>query len=830
MHLQTICNLIYYIASVNFCDLSGPSGLKGSIMHRHQRRIRCALVLAGAIGAVQAAPISMAGQTGSDSSHTLQEVVVTAQRFHSTVFATPMSITALTGNDLQQHGITSMQDVVRSVPGLSVRTASPALTEFEARGLSSSGGSSPTVGFYLDDVPLSPPAGSQSGKIVIDPSLYDLQRIEVLRGPQGTLYGAGSMGGTVRLITAPPKLRTWAGSVQVDGSYTDGGGPNGTLDFMLNLPMGTRSALRLVGTDQHRSGWINRVVLNPFPLPANPAAPPRGNVLAMQPSQTFSNVNTEDLRNGRLEWLLRPSDALSITALVMYEQLKMGGYDLIDSPPGLNAHYEAAPTREPLRDESHLYALTVHWRTSGGNLTSVSSWLTRQTMQTQDAAESFWATLDTLYGAAPPLSAPAGQPSMASLPYSESDPMHQFSQELRFTTTGTGSLRGTVGAFYSNMTSEWNEYGANPVFSDPNSSWGVAGEYNPNGIVFASIDPYHLEQWALYADGSWRIDHDWTLSAGLRYFHYSSEADESAWGFFSTIPLGTSPPPPLVTAASDHGVTPRVNLAYRVNDELNWYATISKGYRPGGANQSVPSNLCGTTPTSYKPDTVWNYEIGGKARSSDRRLTFNADFFYMKWNGVQLYVPLPCGYSYNTNAGDGRTFGPEVELHALLGAGWSLAIGGTWVDAKINHVTASAFYGSGATVFGPNGMAVCASQAGCELPILNVPHSTASVDLSWAHSLAHDRTITARVADEYTGRASDASYYFGIPLPAYNLVNARASLRSGPWTASFYADNLTNKEAFLTANNTAFQVNISQLVRYAVNQPRTIGLELSMDF
>ena len=208
----------------------------------------------------------------------------------------------------------------------------------------------------------------------------------------------------------------------------------------------------------------------------------------------------------------------------------------------------------------------------------------------------------------------------------------------------------------------------------------------------------------------------------------------------------------------------------------------------------------------------------------------NADVYYMKWNGVQLYVPLPCGYSYNTNAGDGRTFGPELELHALLGSGWSLNASGTWVDAKITHVTASAFYGGTATVFGPSGKPVCASQAGCELPILNVPRATASLDLSWTRSLAHDRVLTARVADEYTGKASDASYYFGIPLPAYNLVNARAALGSGLWTATLYVNNLTNKEALMTANNTAFQVNIPQLVRYSVNQPRTVGLQLAVNF
>src|SRR5580658_5237522 len=203
----------------------------------------------------------------SDDNSGLEEITVTAEKFSSTIQNTPISISALSGDQLTAAGLTRIEDIAHEIPGLSMRSAGPGLTEYEARGLASNGGAAPTVGFYLDEIPLSPPALSQSGKVVIDPDLYDVDRIEVLRGPQGTLYGSGSMGGTVKVITTPPKLNTWEGSAQADLSGTDGGGANGGLSFAFNVPLGDMIAVRVVGSDQYRSGWINDVTLNPFPLP-----------------------------------------------------------------------------------------------------------------------------------------------------------------------------------------------------------------------------------------------------------------------------------------------------------------------------------------------------------------------------------------------------------------------------------------------------------------------------------------------------------------------------------------------------------------------------------
>src|ERR1700726_3524767 len=193
---------------------------------RSRRSVLSHLIVSAALLSIFSTPGRTLAADAADVEGGLAEIVVTAEKVKSTIQETPNSISALSSDQLEAAGITSVHDIARTVPGISVRSAGPGLTEYDARGLASNGGAAPTVGFYLDEIPLSPPALSQSGKVVIDPDLYDIERVEVLRGPQGTLYGSGSMGGTIKVITNQPKLGVFEGSVQGTGSYTDGGGGN----------------------------------------------------------------------------------------------------------------------------------------------------------------------------------------------------------------------------------------------------------------------------------------------------------------------------------------------------------------------------------------------------------------------------------------------------------------------------------------------------------------------------------------------------------------------------------------------------------------------------
>src|SRR6266853_2146339 len=322
-------------------------------------------------------------------SEELQEIIVTAEKRDSTVQKTPISITAISGTDLQAQGLSDFTSVAQQVPGVSFKTSGPGQTEFEMRGLTSTGGESPTVGFYLDDAVLTPAAMAQNGKTVIDPSLFDLNRVEVLRGPQGTLYGAGSMGGTIKLVTNPPNPRAFAANLEGIGSVIFCGGFNHTENLMLNVPLlQDVVALRLVGTDKRIDGWIDRVVLSPFPIEVNNSSTARGNVAAAPVAAQIARSNWEDLRGGRASLLAQPNERFSATLGYMHQEITQDSPNTIDGPPLSQAHYQPFNVAEPFADRFNLYTLTLKYNFDSFQLVSASADWDRQQNQTQDISEA----------------------------------------------------------------------------------------------------------------------------------------------------------------------------------------------------------------------------------------------------------------------------------------------------------------------------------------------------------------------------------------------------------------------------------------------------------
>ena len=761
------------------------------------------------------AEATSASDANTDTSG-LAEITVTAEKFTSTIQNTAISMSALSGDQLQAEGLTRIEDIAHEIPGLSMRSAGPGLTEYEARGLASNGGAAPTVGFYLDEIPLSPPALSQSGKVVIDPDLYDIERVEVLRGPQGTLYGSGSMGGTIRVITNQPKLGAFEGSVQGTVSDTDGGGGNYGGNLMLNLPLGDVFALRVVLSDLYRSGWIDNKTVTPFPINMNSTI--RGDVQDAPVTSVIHDANDERLSSGRVSLLYKPSEDFSILATALQQSLHLGGYDLLDGSPTnaspsrvYDAHYEAFPLREGVRDDISVFGLTLNANVNIADLTSATAYWSRLGVQTEDASESIYV-------------ANAYSTPFVAVPYSERDPSHQFSQEIRLTSHDVGGLHWVAGAFYSSLRSVWNEIGESPLNATPAV---------PDGSYFISWNPYTVKQTALFADGSYKFTDQWKLSAGVRWYTYKSQQDEFSWGYDG--PNETPPAASQITKASDKGFNPRIDLSYAPTPDFTAYTTVSKGFRPGGANQILPPESepphCTPGALQFGPDAAWNYELGEKAKLFDNWLTINSDIYYIKWTGIQQVLTLPCGYQYYNNAGDGRSFGPELEINAKLAAEWTASLSGAWTDAKITHPNASYTAFLTSVAFEPDGVSrPCATAAGCTAPIMNVAKDTASLSLTYSTAVLSDYQLSARLADVFVGSSYDVAYYFGYKLPSYNLANARVNLAHGDWSANLFVDNLTNKVALMTANNTSFQFNIPQLVRYSTNQPRTVGMQINYKF
>jgi outer membrane receptor protein involved in Fe transport len=758
----------------------------------------CCTALTGTVWAQVAPP-----------SEELQEIVVTAEKRESTVQKTPISITAINGADLQAQGLSDMTSVAQQVPGVSFKTSGPGQTEFEMRGLTSTGGESPTVGFYLDDAVLTPAAMAQNGKTVIDPSLFDLNRVEVLRGPQGTLYGAGSMGGTIKLVSNQPDPKAFAANVEVIGSgTTSGGGFNHTENVMLNIPlMQDVAALRLVGTDKYIDGWIDRKVLNPFPTEVN-GSTARGDVAGAPVAQDFRHSNTEHLQAGRAMLLIQPTDRLSVTLGFMHQSLTQDGPNTIDSPPLNETHYQPFDVSEPFEDKFNLYTLTGKFNFDSFQLVSASAYWDRQQNQTQDISEAMQDYIGGFFGppAAFPYSSTATVTEGGSTFFglgagsiTEDDYTRQFSEELRLASTGPGPLQWLVGGYYSSFGATSHVFSFYPDTNDGfNANFGTTNLADNHRKV-------DIDQYAAFGEVSYMLPDNLKASLGARYYQYHSNSVTSVSGVSAN---GTSDP--LFGLAQNSGVTPKVDLAYIPDNNTTVYGTVSKGFRPGGPNSPIPVPPCASAaPTQFGPDSVWNYELGEKLRFFDSRISVNGAIYYEDWTNVQQQVAPSCGFKFTANAGKAKVYGAELELAVVLMPGLVLS-----QNAGYTHATNSTTLPAAGVVAGQR--------------LLDVPEVTANTALSFKQPLANDMNFVSRLTNSYVSGIQDITFTRNS-LPAYDLVGLRAGVETGRWSAFLFADNLTNKMALLSDTG-ALSANISILNRVATNQPRTIGVDLNIKF
>ena len=756
--------------------------------------IGAALVFCGA-----GANVAFAQQVGSDQ---LQEIVVTAQKRESTVQTTPLSITALTGQDLVDRGITDITAIVQSVPGVSMRTSGPGQTELEIRGLTSSGGNSATVGFYLDDIPLSAPASAQNGKVVIDPNLYDLNRIEVLRGPQGTLYGSGSMGGTIKLVPNAPNPSAFDASAQVILGGTDGGDTlNHTENGMVNLPLGDTLALRIVASSQVLSGYIDRIVIAQpnFPAPVDPST--RGNVAAAPVAQSFKDVNDENLRSVRASLLWKPTDRLSIEPTFMYQEITQGGLNLIDSQPGTKTQYQPYNSPEPFEDRIDIGSINVQYHFDGADLTSTTSYWRRDENLRQDGTEEIATVLGApIY----PEQGGAGQNFPTSL---EDDISRQYSEEIRLTSAGHGDFKWLLGYFYQDFESDFDEFVDTPFTAIPGTI--------PN--AFTQVQPTQILQNSFFGEASYTFLEKFTATAGLRRYYYTGSVNTAVSGWLSSS--GSDAVNHYSTGERDSGITPKFNLSYQLDPDMLVYGTVAQGFRPGGGNQPIPtSGALGTqclanlqaiglnaAPLGFKPDKVWSYELGEKFRSGDGRMTINSAGYFENWQHIQQNIPLECGFPFTGNAGDAHIYGAELEINAVLIPGLVASVNGSWTHAQY--------------------IANAVPTTTIDERLQEVPEVTAAASLNYRHGISDGLAIIGRVENNYVGSRIDTTAQANF-LPSYDLTNIRAGVEGSNWTAVLFVNNATNRLALLT-NSPAINVNVSTFNRTAIEQPLTFGIDLS---
>jgi outer membrane receptor protein involved in Fe transport len=748
------------------------------------------------------AQVGIAQQSHSDAPQ-LEEIIVTAEKRESTVQTTPISLTAVSGQDIRDRGLTDLGDLVQSVPGVSIRTSGPGMTEFEMRGVASTGGNSPTVGFYYDDTSLTAPSASNEGKIVISPALYDLNRIEVLRGPQGTLYGSGSMGGTIKVVPNAPNPDAFDASAEVVFGDTDHGGVNHAENAMVNLPFGGGvAAVRIVGSYSLDAGWIDRVVIAPGEFPAANGTT-RGNVLAAPVAADYHDANDVERSTIRLSAVIKPIEGLSISPSFFYQKLRAGGLPYIDSDPGTDAHYQPFDVSEKYSDEFKLSSLNVTYTTPIFALTSITSYWTRNEPLTQDTSES-WTTGLGLTGYTP------AQGGLGAAEAIEYNPSHQTTEELRISSVGDSALKWLLGYYYEDFHSAWDI-----VFPSQNG----AAVYGSNNL-FSYFSPMPIYQQSVFGEVTYNITDPWAITLGARRYRYNAPVSLDQYGALTDTVV-------TQTSEKDQGITPKASMSYQFTKDLMVYATAAKGFRPGGGTGPVPTAgplTCEAQlqqeygsagfvngPISFKSDNIWSYEVGEKLRLADNRVTVNGSLYFEKWSGVQQTNALSsCGYVYTANAGDAHVRGGELEIQAIVvpeltvsgnvGYAHAALVSSTLIDAGFDPGTA----------------------------IQDVPQWTSSASIAYRHRVTEQLALTARADTTYVGSRTDETYSIN-QLPSYDLTNIRAGLDGGRWSAIFFVNNVADKRALLN-NITQAAVNLPTFNRVAVSQPRTVGVDLNYRF
>jgi outer membrane receptor protein involved in Fe transport len=753
----------------------------------HLAAIALALADAQAAALVGAQSASAADAPAvADSTGSLEEVVVTAERRSESIQQVPLSVTAISGATLEKFGDVNFGDYARTIPNLAYGTGAD-FGVTNARNVTIRGitggryrNGQTTTSFYVDDTPV---------PLSLDPRVLDLERIEVLRGPQGTLFGSSAMGGTVRVITKPADLQASYGTVDLQGFDINHGGGGYDLSGTYGVPLiQDELALKVSAYSGYKPGIFTRQ-WGVATSPGYTVSP------AQQAPGRKTHVGDDTEYGGMLSLNFTPSalPGLSVTPMVIYQSSRSNGLPLADYSTGNLLQLRPLDVGESTADEWTFSSLTVKYKSDLGSLISSSTWFHRRGFDNEDGTESvsvvFYATSD------PKPLVPALATGYLPSPVPSTLYMNSVTQELRFESSFPGPLQVIAGGYYNHLKSNniqaqltpYDETGAAAFYEDvPNSSNEVA-EFGD--LTYTPIAPVEL-------------------SAGVRGATLGYNHTYFAYGWINGGPQ-SSP-----SSHEEHAVTPRYTAKYQITPDAMVYASAAQGFRIGGANSTLPPLCDGQGPAnagSYTSDSLWSYELGSKNTLWNGRLRTRVAAYRIDWKNIQQSVLLQCTYSITENAGAATSTGAEVEADIAPLHGLNLSFGAGFDNAKITSVPV------GATGF-------VVGQ-----PLNGVP--------KWTASLLGEYTVPTdfgaafvRSQYSYTGRSvSFANDPLGRIRDAYSMVDLHVGGSSGALEASLFAKNLFDVRANLGDE----QSEASELPgrpRWLIAQPRTIGVELRYRF
>lgn len=668
------------------------------------------------------------------------EIIVTAGKRQQPLHDVPSSISALSGERLEQLGASMFEDYAGFIPGLSTLSiGGPGQRNLHLRGISAGDDPAATVGVYVDDVPVgSSSAVGGGGRLALDLVPFDLERVEVLRGPHGTLYGASTLGGLFKYVTRAPNSRSTELRMEADLFDVDHGGTSWSVKAMANVPIATDiAALRVTGYHVDNAGWIDNVQLGQ------------------------RDVNANRISGGRAALLLQPTVDLTIRLSAQLQDIKTHDAAQVDldsatGTPRVGAFAKARTIANSLDQAYRQYAGLLDYDAGFARLTAITSYATLRSDIVRDISPTF----SQLAGGVP-------------VAFGHDLETRKFVQEVRLASPSTRRFEWLLGLFYTHEESD------------------NAQRYRTLGGPFAALNPVgsadlpsHYKEYAAFGEVTANFGQRFDVTLGARWSRNEQGATQVTGGVLSGVPVGQF----LTDSAQsdDDIVTYVVAPRFRLSDDVLLYARAASGYRAGGPNAVLPPAFTGgiLIPKTFDPDTVWNYELGLKAMLLEQRLTLGVATFIVDWRKVQLLQQIQ-GLYFRTNGGKAESRGLEVE--ARYAATNNLQLGGSlaYMDATLREDTPASVGG----------------RAGDRLPL--VPRWTAAAFADYSFPLAGNMTGLIGASYRFVGQrpssfaASPSNP--SVMLNHYETLDLRAGIRTGPLTLTVFGRNLTKSIAELSA-------------------------------
>lgn len=719
----------------------------------------------------------------------VEEIVVTALKRETPLSTTPLAVSALTGERLEFLDATEFNDYFRRVPGLATADSGNGRKRYLIRGVSTieTGLSQATVAQYVDEVPITDNFDQQP-----DPRLVDIERVEVLRGPQGTLFGARSMAGTIRTITRKPTLNRFEANGSVSLSQTRFGGLNANLDAVMNVSLGEKIAARASAFYSTQDGYIDNVfpggryVAAPGSIPPGVPIPPPVTLAAIN-VKNFSGVDFAGGR-GALRWA--PTDALTIDVMGLMQIGKIDGvpyFNVGQTGNEANGLLTSVVGRNGNNDKLYIASGTATYTFDIATLTAVGSYTerlnaTRNTTQLTGAISNGTNSSVGSFGA----------------------DTRAWTFETRLTSNDAGPWQWLIGGYAFSQ----DRTGAQTM------KLGF-GSVTLQDSTFASA----TDELAAFGELTFKPVEKLSLTVGARYSDYRNRLDRfnivGPPGSF----VGQDPNPPKF---QEGNTTLKFQIGYEAADDVFVYTLASQGFRPGGFNPNASPGF-NQVPTTFASDSLWNFEVGAKTAFFQRRFTLNAALYRIDWKNMQVqgFAPAPIAgmpITYATNASGSEIVGLELEgevrFNRYLSADWAF-----------NH-----FFKDALTKAAPVNPTGLAPQAGD--PLSFNPETSLNLGLETHASVTEHLDWFARLDWSFVGRRftgfrstlnNGQPNQFYNNLAPYNLFGVRAGLSSGPWRFAVYAENLTDERPILRQENLGPPATTLRVTA----RPRTVGVTVS---